>query len=74
MKNTSLGILSNLKESADFPKFEQDLMDNVASYLEGLADEGAEITDIETYLNLEGSYCCKYKLEGETFVVSVDML
>ena len=75
MKNTSLGILNNLKESIDFPKFEQDLMDHIVSYLEELAEEGkAEISNIETFVNMEGSHVCKYTLEGETFLVSVDML
>ena len=75
MKNTSLGILSKLAEAADYPKFEEDLMQHVKEYLEGLASSGkAEISDVKVFYNIEGSYVCQYTLEGETFLVTVDML
>ena len=74
-KNTSLGILGALKESIDFPRFEEDLMNNIKAYLEKLAESGAaEVSDVKVFYNMEGSYVCQYKLEGEDFIVSVDML
>jgi hypothetical protein len=74
-KNTSLNILGAIKESVDYPKFEEDLMNNVKAYLENLAkDESIGISDIKVFYNIEGSYVCQYTLDGENFIVSVDMI
>ena len=74
-KNTSLNILGAIKESVDYPKFEEDLMNNVKAYLDNLAkDESIGISDVKVFYNIEGSYVCQYTLDGEKFIVSVDMM
>ena len=59
-----------VKESADYPAIEKDLMNNVKEFLSTV--EG--VSDIEVYVDLEYNNVCKYKYNGETFVVSVGMI
>lgn len=70
MKSLSNKIMDNINESIDYPKFESELMSDIV----GLLEEKEGVENISSYMNIEGSYVCTYTLEGERFVISIDML
>lgn len=59
-----------VNESIDYPKFEQELMQDIVGILEN--KEG--VSNVSTFYNMEGSYVCTYELEGEKFIITTDML
>ena len=59
-----------MKESEDYPALEKEMMEKIKEFL--LSNEG--VTGISIYQDLELNWVCKYQYNGETFIVSVDMM
>lgn len=70
LKKTGIKAKKKVTESIDYPKFEQELMQDIVGILEN--KEG--VSNVSTFYNMEGSYVCTYELEGEKFIITTDML